>query len=434
MKYNSLSKAYLGVDLQTAALQGSAPDGSLYMPEHIPTMDKAWIENLPNKPFHQAAAEALHPYLAEFFSLEEVAEIYADAINFPFELKSITEQIYTLELFHGPTLAFKDVGARFMSRVLQRFDQAKNTTILAATSGDTGSAVAHGFYKVDGINVVLLYPKGKVSYSQEKQFTTLGHNIKALEIEGTFDDCQALVKRAFKDSSLREQVHISSANSINILRLLPQMTYYIYVYHQLATQGLPVHICVPSGNFGNITSAHIAQRMGVPLGDFIAATNANDIVPKYMQTGEYQTKPSVSTLSNAMDVGAPNNFPRIQSLYDHNLPEMRKHFYSYAYTDEQTTACIRRVYDESNYTLDPHGAVGYLAAEQYLEQTQNEGIVVFMETAHPAKFKETVDHAIDQSITMPPALADCMDKQKITQEMAPDYDQFTDFLKANYSV
>ena len=429
MKYNSLSGEYKEIDLQTAALQGSAPDGSLYMPVSIPYMGKDWVDTLATKPFYQVAAEALHPYLSEFFSLQEVTDIYKEAIHFPFELKEITDQIYTLELFHGPTLAFKDVGARFMSRVLQRFPAAKNTTILAATSGDTGSAVAHGFYKVQGIDVVLLYPKGKVSYSQEKQFTTLGENITALEIEGTFDDCQALVKQAFRDRELREQVHISSANSINILRLLPQMTYYLYVYHQLAAKGIPLHICVPSGNFGNITSAHIAQQMGIPFGDFIAATNANDVVPQYVKTGEYKTKPSVSTLSNAMDVGAPNNFPRIQSLYNNDWHALKKKLYSYDFSDQQTLDCIAKVYQDSGYILDPHGAVGYLAAEKHLKEVNDQGIVVFMETAHPAKFKETVDKALDTSIDVPPALANCMDKEKITQAMLPDYTTFSAFLK-----
>ena len=339
----------------------------------------------------------------------------------------VSKRIYVLELFHGPTLSFKDVGARFMSRVMSRLLGEEEMTILVATSGDTGSAVAHGFYNVPNIRVILLYPKGKVSKVQEQQFTTLGGNITALAVDGTFDDCQALVKQAFTDQFLRKEVNISSANSINFLRLIAQMSYYLWTYQQLAPKTLtPIHLSVPSGNFGNLTAGKIANKMGIPFGDFVVANNENNVVCNYLEGNPYKPRPSVSTLSNAMDVGNPNNFPRLLHLFNDQRKKMREQCYGYTVKDNDTLRTIRYIYDKQGYLLDPHGAVGYTALEWHLQF--REGIGVCLETAHPAKFIDTVETAISKPIDTPQRLATCLTKPKQAIDIPSDYQTLKEFI------
>ena len=367
-----------------------------------------------------------------------------DAINFPAPVVKLDERRYVLELFHGPSLAFKDFGARFMSRLMGYFNrgQRKQLVILVATSGDTGGAVAAGFYQTPGIEVVILYPKGKVSQLQEKQLTTLGHNITALEVKGTFDDCQAIVKQAFLDEDLRGQLRLSSANSINISRLIPQSFYYFEAYKQLGAEGDPVAFCIPSGNFGNLTAGLLAMKMGLPVHQFIAATNQNDVVPAYLQTGKYEPRPSVATLSNAMDVGAPSNFARMLNLYGqvngldpHALAthaSMSKVVRGYAYDDATTEDAVREVYSKFGYTIDPHGAVGYLALTEWQRQHPDTRGVI-LETAHPSKFKPDVERILNQTIDVPERLAKLADLEKVATPMGTGYQPVKKFLLEKYS-
>ena len=427
MKFYSTKNKANKVGLSTAVLQSLPPDNGLYMPELIPTLPSSFIANLENCTLPEIALQVATPFLEEDFSKEQIEEIVNSAINFRAPLIRMSDQISVLELWHGPSQAFKDFGARFMAAVMSKLvaDQNDKLTILVATSGDTGGAVAAGFLGVPNIEVIILYPSGKVSPLQEKQLTTLGQNITALEVDGTFDDCQALVKSAFLDVSINQKYLLSSANSINISRLIPQSFYYFEAFKQLKAHDKVV-FCVPSGNFGNLTAGLLAQRMGLSVDQFIAATNVNDVVPTYLETGNYQPKASIATISNAMDVGAPSNFRRMEDLYGNLWKDMRSNIVGFAYTDEQTRDAIREVKDRYDYIMDPHGAVGYLAAQAYLK-TNTDAHVVILETAHPAKFLPVMEPILG-SIEIPEALSVLKEREKVAIPMTKAFDDFKAWL------
>ena len=429
MLYHSTNHNSPIVDFKGATIKGQAPDKGLYFPESIPHLPENFISNIDNLSKEEIAFTIIQPYIGEVIPKNELERIVAETINFKFPLVKIEENIFSLELFHGPTLAFKDVGARFMSRCLGYFvkDQNKKITVLVATSGDTGGAVANGFYNVDGIDVVILYPSGKVSSVQELQLTTLGKNITALEVDGTFDDCQALVKKAFTDDEINKKLFLTSANSINVARWLPQQFYYFFAYQQWKDKEHPPVISVPSGNFGNICAGILAHQSGLPVQHFIAACNANDIVPNYMQTEKYVTKKSVATLSNAMDVGDPSNFIRILEIFDKEFISLKNVLTSYSISDDETRAIVKDVFANKNYLLDPHGAVGYLALKKYLDNhSELQGI--FLETAHPVKFYDVVEPIIEQEVPMPSAIKSLLKEKKQSSKMNVDYDSFKEFL------
>ncbi|MBX9785522.1 MAG: threonine synthase [Chitinophagaceae bacterium] len=443
MKYYSLNKQSPKVSFSEATLLGQAPDKGLYFPETIPQVDKDLIEHIEHISNEEIAFRIIKPYIGNEIPDAELQRIVNETVNFPIPLVPINETISSLELFHGPTLAFKDVGARFMSRCLGYFisqgrpaasglnrnssNTLKKVTVLVATSGDTGGAVANGFYNVEGVEVVILYPGGKVSSVQEKQLTTLGNNIHALEVNGTFDDCQQLVKQAFADEALNKQLFLTSANSINVARWLPQQFYYFFAYKQWKEKGqLPV-ISVPSGNFGNICAGILAHISGLPVQHFIAACNANDVVPQFMQTQNYHPKAAVATISNAMDVGNPSNFIRILELFQHQFPQLKEKLSAYSITDDETKATMKRVFDEYGYILDPHGAVGYLALEHYLQQyPQQKGMI--LETAHPVKFYDVVEPVLNKKIELPEAVKQIISLQKKSTLLKNHFDELKSFL------
>ena len=431
MLYYSTSGSAPKTTLQDAVVKGLAPDKGLYMPEHIPTIPKAFFNNIGEMSLQDIAYVVANTLFGDDIESETLKEIVNDTLNFDIPLVHVADNKYSLELFHGPTLAFKDVGARFMARLLGYFNKkngTKDVNVLVATSGDTGSAVANGFLGVPGVNVFVLYPKGKVSKIQEAQFTTLGKNITALEISGTFDDCQALVKNAFMDEELNEKLQLTSANSINVARFLPQMFYYFYAYAQLAKMGKPLDnivVSVPSGNFGNITAGLIGKKMGLPIKRFIAANNRNDIFYQYLMSGVYNPRPSIATIANAMDVGAPSNFARILDLYDNSHEAISKEISGCTYTDEQIAETLKDTYDKTGYLLDPHGAVGY---RSLVEGLNNNEIGVFLETAHPAKFKETVESIIEDEINIPAKLASFMKGTKSTVKLSSAFPAFKKYL------
>lgn len=429
MKYYSTNKQSPVVDFKEATIKGQAPDKGLYFPEMIPAVEQSLIANIANHSNEEIAFRVIKPYVGNSISEEKLFQIVTETVNFPIPLVPINPAISSLELFHGPTLAFKDIGARFMSRCLGHFvqDDTRKVTVLVATSGDTGGAVANGFYDVKGVEVLILYPAGKVSPVQEKQLTTLGKNIRAMEVMGTFDDCQSLVKAAFMDATINEKLFLTSANSINVARWLPQQFYYFFAYKQWADKNNPPVIAVPSGNFGNICAGILAMQSGLPVSHFIAACNANDIVSGYLQTQELKPKQAIATLSNAMDVGNPSNFVRILEIFQHQFPALKKKLSSYTITDAETTAVMKEVYERFNYVLDPHGAVGYLSLQRYLEQHEGEKGIV-LETAHPVKFPEAVEKAIGKPIEIPVSVQAIMDKQKQAQVLKADYQQFKDYL------
>ena len=452
MHYYSLGKNSPNVDFRTAAITGQAPDRGLYFPSNIPKFTAAQIERFKTLDKASLAFEVMKPYVGGTIDDTSLKEICAETINFNFPLVPITENILSLELFHGPTLAFKDVGARFMSRCLGYFSKEKKvnkpTTVLVATSGDTGGAVANGFLAVEGVNVIILYPKGKVSPIQELQLTTCGQNITALEVEGSFDDCQAIVKEAFMDFDLNEQYNLTSANSINVARWLPQQLYYFFAWQQWVAkyqdaQGNypPMNIVVPSGNFGNICAGMMAKASGLPLGHFIAACNANDVVTRYLASEKYEIYKAVATVSNAMDVGNPSNFVRILEILENNFPALTKALSSYSIDDTTTKATIARVYKTNNYTLDPHGAVAFAAAEIYLANLEknntssnaqyntNSYSAIILETAHPVKFPEVVEEAIGQTIAIPDSVKFLLDKKKVSTALAANYAAFKNWMK-----
>jgi len=427
MKYYSTKSKDLLVDLKTAVLQSLPPDNGLYMPEYIPMLDATFVNDLGSHTFVEIAQNIAAPYLSEDFSEDEINEIITSAINFKAPLVKLNDKMSVLELWHGPSLAFKDFGARFMAAVMSKLAEGEDEklTILVATSGDTGGAVAAGFLGVDNVEVIILYPSGKVSPLQEKQLTTLGQNITALEVDGTFDDCQALVKRAFLDKTINTKYLLSSANSINITRLVPQSFYYFEAYKQLETTD-QVYFCIPSGNFGNLTAGLLAKKMGLPIKGFIAATNANDVVPRYLSNGDYDPKPSIQTISNAMDVGAPSNFRRMEDLYGHLWIDMAKDISGYGYTDDATKLAILEIYKTYNYIMDPHGAVGYLAAKDHLRR-ERDGQVVILETAHPAKFLPVMTPILGH-ITVPERLDKLRFKEKEATFLPNKYSKFKSWL------
>lgn len=425
--YSTRDKKY-EVSFREAVINGLAPDGGLYMPREIPLFPKEYFRSLFAGSFTDISYDIASKYLSDELNSAEIEKIITDSISFPAPLVNIKENIYSLELFHGPTLAFKDFGARFMARLLSKFSEGleDEINIIVATSGDTGSAVANGFYNVPGINVFILYPEGRVSPLQEKQLTTYGGNITALEIDGSFDDCQKLVKSAFNDKELRKNINLSSANSINIARLLPQSFYYFEAYRQAGDAGNIV-FTVPSGNLGNLTAGVLAYKMGLPVERFIAATNKNDVFTKYLAGEGFTPVPSVRTISNAMDVGNPSNFERLVDIFG-SQPAMSRLIKSYSFDDDLTRKKIREIYGETGYLPDPHGAVGLLAAAQMSDEEKNEYRYVILETAHPAKFRETVEEEIAEKISVPQSLADYAERDKVTVKLPAEYNVFREFL------
>lgn len=431
MKYFSTRDKNNLVNFKTAVMNGLAKDGGLFMPASIPLLPASFISEIEKYPFEEIGYEVAKNFVGEEIPDDELSFLIEEAINFTAPLVQLSDQLSVLELFHGPTLAFKDFGARFMAKTMGYFVKGsdKELNILVATSGDTGSAVAYGFYGVEGINVYILYPKGKVSLIQEKQLTTLDKNITALEIDGTFDDCQLMVKDAFVDKELNEFLTLSSANSINIARLIPQSFYYINAYKQIKDKTKPIIISVPSGNLGNLTAGLFAKRMGVPVEKFIGATNKNDVFTEYLSTAKFTPRKSVQTLSNAMDVGNPSNLERIVELYDGNVAEMRKDIFSKSYSDESTIDGIKEVYEKYNYIIDPHGAVGYQAVKNYLNDVEMKDVnAIVVETAHPAKFKDIVEAAIQKEVSIPKRLTACMKKEKKTVKLQADSQILKDYL------
>ncbi len=427
MNYYSTNKKSNKVSFKQAVIKGLADDKGLYFPENIPPLPKTFFDEIKNLSISEIAYAFLKPYVGNDLSDNELTELLKDALNFDIPLKSIHNNTHTLELFHGPTLAFKDVGARVMARFLSKFvSGAGKVTILVATSGDTGSAVANGFLDVEGIDVVVLYPKGMVSEIQEKQFTTLGKNIKALEVNGTFDDCQRMVKEAFADKELNKKMQLSSANSINVARFLPQAVYYFHAYAQIKDKSLPIAVSVPSGNYGNLTAGLIAKKSGLPIAHFIASANINDVVPEYLQKGIFTPRASVSTISNAMDVGNPSNFVRILELYNHSWEQIKQEISGFSFTDNETRAVIKDVYEKYNYILDPHGAVAYLGLSEYLKINKMQGI--FLETAHPAKFYDTVQNEISGNLKIPQRLKESLLKKKKSIEIGNSLDDLKEIL------
>ncbi|WP_224483187.1 threonine synthase [Robertkochia aurantiaca] len=415
------------VSFQTAVKQSLAPDKGLYYPLSVPRLPDSVLREMESMTKTEIALHLMAPYVEEDIPQEELQKIVSETVDFDFPLVRVSENIYSLELFHGPTMAFKDVGARFMARCLGYFNRKKpeeKTRVLVATSGDTGGAVANGFLNVEGVEVIILYPKGKVSDIQQRQLTTLGHNITALEVDGVFDDCQDMVKKAFVDSDLNH-LNLTSANSINVARWLPQMIYYFYAWQEAKKHDIPLHIAVPSGNFGNICAGMVAWKMGLPAEHFVAATNVNDTVPRFMETGDYAPKPSTQTISNAMDVGNPSNFIRILNLTE-NKESLEQIFSSYSFSDAATKATMKSVYEAHGYVLDPHGAVGYLGLTRWLKSQNKQG-GVFLETAHPVKFKDIVEKELGIIIEIPPQIMQLMHREKKYQQVH-SYSDLKEFL------
>lgn len=434
MKYYSTNKIAPLASLEEAVVKGLASDRGLYMPEYIESLDESVIANLKNQSFHEIACVVARAFFGEDIEPDVLDEIVKDTLSFETPVVHVDDNIYSLELFHGPTLAFKDVGARFMARTLGYFIRKKGlrqVNVLVATSGDTGSAVANGFLDVPGIHVYVLYPKGKVSPIQECQFTTLGQNITALEIDGNFDDCQALVKAAFMDEALNRHMTLTSANSINVARFLPQAFYYFNAYAQLDRQGKAdqLVVCVPSGNFGNITAGLFAYWMGLPIKRFVAANNRNDVFYEYLRTGVYTPKPSVPTLANAMDVGDPSNFARILdlfSVYKDPYEKIRELISCHRFLDEDITFVMKRVYNATGYVLDPHGACGYQGLVESALTKEETGL--FLETAHPAKFKSIVDRVLGIDLEIPDKLKAFMSGKKQSVNLGREFDGFKQYL------
>lgn len=430
MRYYSTNNRSKYVSLHDAVVNGLAEDRGLYMPEKINRLPEEFFNNIDKMSFQEISFEVAKAFFSDDVDEKSLKDIVYDTLSFDCPVKKVCDDIWTLELFHGPTLAFKDVGARFMARLLEYFirqEAHQTVNVLVATSGDTGSAVANGFLGVDGIHVYVLYPKGKVSKIQECQFTTLGKNITAIEIDGVFDDCQSLVKSAFMDGDLNKHMKLTSANSINVARFLPQAFYYFNAYARMKANGLAENLvmCVPSGNFGNITAGLFAMEMGLPIRRFIAANNANNIFYNYLKTGVYEPKPSVQTIANAMDVGDPSNFARIYDLYNGSHDKISSIISGATYTDDEIKAAVKQCFKDNGYILDPHGACGYQALKDNLKKGETG---VFCETAHPAKFKDTIEKIIDKEIEIPQRLSDFMKGKKQTVELSNKFDDFKTFL------
>jgi threonine synthase len=429
MNYYSLNKTATNTNFREATINGQAPDKGLYFPETIPVIDPSVIENIEGYSKEELAFTIMLPYVGDTIDKKMLYQIVSETINFPFPLLPITENISSLELFHGPTLAFKDVGARFMSRCLGYFSREQNNkiTVLVATSGDTGGAVANGFLGVEGVEVVILYPSGKVSPVQELQLTTCGQNITALEVTGSFDDCQAMVKDAFMDADLAKKLTLTSANSINVARWLPQQLYYFFAYQQWKEKNHPPVFSVPSGNFGNICAGLVAHLSGLPVQHFIAACNVNDAVPEYLRSSRYNSKTAVPTISNAMDVGSPSNFVRILELFKNDYKQISSLISGYTVTDEITRQTINDVFTKHHYTLDPHGAVAYYALNEYFRTNPTQK-GIFLETAHPVKFPETVESVIGKTIDIPEEVKYLFGKEKKSIQLAPTFPALKEWL------
>lgn len=440
--YSTKNKSNVA-DLKEAVMKGLPDDNGLYMPFSIPKLPQEFFDNLSDYTFQEIGIAICRALFGDYIPLSDIETIINKALEFPAPVVQLDKHKYILELFHGPSLAFKDFGARFMAQLMGYFnrDESEKLVILVATSGDTGGAVAAGFYKTLGIEVVILYPSGKVSLLQEKQLTTLGHNITALEVDGTFDDCQALVKKAFLDQELNSKIRLSSANSINIARLIPQSFYYFEAFKQLPKSGDPIVFCIPSGNFGNLTAGLLAQKMGLAIHHFIAATNRNDVVPSYLESGNYSPRPSERTLSNAMDVGNPSNFARMVDIYQafeasvspvkSAWIDMKEAISGYAFSDKLTESAVQEVQEKYAYTIDPHGAVGYLALKEYQRMHPNtRGII--LETAHPSKFLDDMERILSKEIHVPERLSVLRDKKKVAHSMPNDFADFKSWLLSSY--
>ena len=427
MNYYSLNNKKHKVTFQEAVIKGLAPDRGLYFPETISPLPDSFFQNIETLSNEEIAFETIKQFVGDEIPETELKKIIAETLCFDFPCIPVEDNVFSLELFHGPTMAFKDVGARFMSRCLGYFNRNtdKKVTVLVATSGDTGGAVASGFLEVKGVEVIILYPSGKVSDIQERQLTTLGQNIKALEVDGVFDDCQDMVKKAFLDESLTHK-NLTSANSINIARWLPQMFYIFFAYKQLKQYNKSIVLSCPSGNFGNICAGIMAKRLGLPISHFVASTNANDTVPRFLEKGNYEPKPSVATISNAMDVGNPSNFIRIQELYQNDLNEFEKDFSSYSFSDTETEITIKDIYNRTKYIAEPHGAVGYLGLKKEMQKQPN-SIGVFLETAHPIKFLDIVEPLLDLQLPIPKQIESVLGKEKVSVKIKT-YEELKDFL------
>ncbi|MDB9980436.1 threonine synthase [Ulvibacter sp.] len=428
MKYYSLNKKAPNISFKDAVIKGLAPDKGLYFPERITPLPKAFFDNITHVSNSEIAFEAIKQFVSSEIPEDILKTIIEETLSFEFPIVELNENISTLELFHGPTMAFKDVGARFMARCLGYFNQnnTNEVTVLVATSGDTGAAVANGFLGVKGVKVVILYPSGKVSDIQEKQLTTLGQNISALEVKGTFDDCQAMVKNAFLDENLTSKMQLTSANSINVARWLPQLFYFMFAYKKLHTKYKDIVFSVPSGNFGNVCAGMMAQQLGLPIKHFIASNNENNVVTEYLNTQLYHPKPSLQTISNAMDVGNPSNFIRIQEIYKNKFESLKENMSSFSFSDDETKAAILEIYSHYNYVADPHGAVGYLGCKAYLENNPNTHCV-FLETAHPTKFLDVVEGVIKTKQALPKQIQSVIGKDKVATIIST-YDEFRAFL------
>lgn len=422
------------VSLEEAVMRGLADDGGLFMPDRIPLMSDSFFNRITSLSLPEISFEVGKALLGDAIPANDLKKMIEQAIDFDAPLKALSSEIYTLELFHGPTLSFKDFGARFMAQLMGYFARVKEQAlhILVATSGDTGSAIAQAFLNAPGIRVWILYPKGKVSWSQEKQLTTMGHNITAIEVEGTFDDCQKLVKQAFADRCLRQKLALTSANSINIARLIPQSFYYFYAYAQIKERKAPLVFSVPCGNFGNLTAGLLAKKMGLPVNQFVAATNVNDSIPKYLHTGIFEPHPSKHTLSNAMDVGNPSNFARMLNLYSHQNKKMSRDIVGISFTDNQTKSAMREAFFQYRYLLDPHGAVSYLGLQSFLAKHPGNINGIFLETAHPAKFASDVEKITDQRVPIPARLQEVLSKEKQSVLLSTKYEDLVSCLLQNY--
>ncbi|HEY0434964.1 MAG TPA: threonine synthase, partial [Chitinophagaceae bacterium] len=423
MKYYSLNGQSPLASFREAATRGQAPDKGLYFPERIPQFERKLLENIEKAGEREIAVSVIRPYVGDDIPGDMLEMIVAETLNFPIPLVRVNDRISSLELYHGPTLAFKDVGARFMSRCLGYFakERSQKLVVLVATSGDTGGAVANGFYDVKGVDVVILYPSGKVSGVQEKQLTTLGRNIHPLEVAGDFDQCQALVKRAFADTGLNESLFLTSANSINVARWLPQQFYYLFAWKQWKDKSNPPVIAVPSGNFGNLCAGLLANASGMPAAHFIAACNANDVIPEFLLTGDYRPKRTVATISNAMDVGDPNNFVRILEIFGKDSTMMKRLLSATSITDDETRETIATIFRDTRYLLDPHGAVGYISLERWLDKHRQDA-GYFVETAHPIKFYDVVEPVIGAAIDLPDAVKAIIDRPKSAVQIEPEFE------------
>ena len=428
MKFYSLNNKAPEVSFDKAVINGIAPDKGLYFPEEIKPLPFSFFEEIEKKSNEEIAFTAIRQFVEGTLPDKVLKDILKEVLDFEFPIVEITPSIGTLELFHGPTMAFKDVGARFMAQCLGYFSRSnkQEVTVLVATSGDTGGAVANGFLGVEGVKVVILYPSGKVSDIQERQLTTLGQNITALEVDGTFDDCQAMVKNAFLDKDLLTHMKLTSANSINVARWLPQLFYFLFAYKQAKSKGKEIIFSVPSGNFGNICAGLVAQRLGMPVNHFIAATNVNDTVPQFMSTKEYTPKPSTATISNAMDVGDPSNFIRIRHLFQDDFEALKKNLSSYSFNDEQTKEALKEIYNINGYIADPHGAVGYLGLKKYQKLHPNT-YGIFLETAHPVKFLDIVEETLSEKLEIPSQIQKVMGKTKVSSKIST-YENLKEFL------